>query len=153
MFSIDVVSPASHDSRLCKIFFPSQGQGHVLMLILLQRTPMVSQTCLTFQFRQTLVSRKIFPNLSGLFHLWLLIFLHASTPALFNLFLTYMLVFPSLVFIIFKDFVCLYLLHFTWRSGGLIYEITRIMLSVIFRIWLARWIRLFLFFSKDTSVS
>lgn len=27
-----------------------------------------------------------------------------------------MLVFPSLVFIIFKDFVCLYLLHFAWQS-------------------------------------
>lgn len=98
-------------------FFPlSQGQGHVLMLILLQWTPVVSQTCLTFQFPQTLVSRKIFHDLSRHFHLWLLISPHASTPALFNLFLTYMLVFPSLVFIIFKDFVCLYLLHFAWRS-------------------------------------
>ena len=55
-----------------------------------------------------------------------------STPALFNIFLTYLLVFSSLVFIIFKDFVCPYLLHFTCRSGGLIYEITRIMPSVIF---------------------
>ena len=52
-------------------FFPlSQGQDHVLMLLLLQRTPVVSQTCLTFQFRQTLDSRKIFHDLSQLFHLY-----------------------------------------------------------------------------------
>ena len=117
----------------CTIFSPVAGAGSCSYAASSTTDsrgfPDLPDISISPDFRLSKDISRPFPTFSPI---WLLISLHASTPSLFNLFLTYMLVFPSLVFIIFKDFVCPYLLHFVCRSGGLIYETTRIMQFVIF---------------------
>ena len=151
VFSIDVVSPASHDSRLCKIFSPVAGAG----------------SC-SYVDSSTMDSRGFpdMPDISISPDSSLSEDISRPFPTFSPMVADFSSCIDSCPFQPFLDLHACVSESRVYNFQGLRLPVpSSLRLAVLFtrlrglchlwffRIWLARWIRLFLFFSKDTWFS